>query len=74
MELFTDIVELRGSVNMVRKYLESSEDECLETAAHFMSKSVALIQVLEESFVGLEGQDSHRTFLSDKSQFLALKS
>jgi hypothetical protein len=43
MELFTDIIELRGSVNMVRKFLENSEDESLETAAHFMSKSVALI-------------------------------
>ena len=32
MELFTDIIELRGSVNMVRKFLENSELKILVLA------------------------------------------
>ena len=54
IELYTDIIELRGSVKMVEEALEDYEGsqdaslEQLEMAAHFTSKSMSLMQVIKE--------------------------
>ena len=59
---------------MVRKALEESEDKDMETAAHFMSKSVALIQVLDQSFKSDKEDDpTILAFQQDKSQFMELR-
>lgn len=58
LNLFTDVVELRGSVKMVKKALgniqhssgsssKTSTLENLETATYFTEKSMTLIQVIE---------------------------
>ena len=55
LDLYTDIIELRGSIKMVREALASYEEnkeggglENLEMAAHFTSKSMSLMQVIKE--------------------------
>lgn len=55
LNLFVDVIEMRGSVRLVNETLpEPSANnqhvslESLETAAHFLSKSLALMQVIED--------------------------
>lgn len=53
LDLYTDIIELRGSIKMVNEALESYDKsngslENLEMAAHFTSKSMSLMQVIKE--------------------------
>ena len=58
LDLYTDIIELRGSIKMVQEALTDYEEveevdafaslESLEMAAHFTSKSMSLMQVIKE--------------------------
>jgi hypothetical protein len=43
VDLFTDVIELRGSVKMVKKSLSNMDMENLETASYFIQKSTSLI-------------------------------
>ena len=61
---------------MVRQALSDTEQspKDMETAAHFISKSVALIQVLDQSFKSEEEDNATiEAFEADKRQFLELR-
>ena len=70
LDLFTDAIELRGSVKMIKKAIEKDQVgiENLETAAHFMSKSLSLIQVIEKQI-----PPSNLVFQQDKKNLEALR-
>lgn len=50
LHLLTDVVEVRGSVKMVKKSLANAKDskqlDQLETATYFMQKTMSLMQVI----------------------------
>jgi hypothetical protein len=80
LDLFTDVIELRGSIKMVKqslancvlagdsKKMSMNGLENLETAAHFMSKSMSLMQVIEKQLT-----EDNLMFQKDKQSVEALR-
>ena len=82
LDLYTDIIELRGSIKMVNEALASYEAsqgddrmaslESLEMAAHFTSKSMSLMQVIKEQVVACPQSSESQVLERDIEGFKAL--
>ena len=82
LDLYTDIIELRGSIKMVKEALEKYETntvggvkgslENLEMAAHFTSKSMSLLQVIKEQVHASPNSSEEQVLSNDIKSFKGL--
>ena len=83
LDLYTDIVELRGSIKMVKQTLAQVEAEeqdgadlgnleNLEMAAHFTTKSISLMQVIREQVQASPQCDENELLAKDIAGFKQL--
>ena len=79
LDLYTDIIELRGSIKMVKEALASVEQNSihgsldkLEMAAHFTSKSMSLMQVIQEQVAASPHSSEDEVLANDLKAFRGL--